>query len=86
MNANQLLGLVAGALTTLSLLPQVFKIYKSNSSKDLSLKTFLLLWSGALLWAIYGLIEKNIPVVVANVLTVILASVLVFFKFRYKNQ
>ncbi|MBT1700444.1 SemiSWEET transporter [Fulvivirgaceae bacterium PWU4] len=86
MDATEILGLAAGALTTFSLLPQVIKIYKSSSAKDLSLKTFLLLWSGALLWTIYGTIEKDIPVMVANVLTLILASTLLFFKFRYRNQ
>ena len=86
MDVTQILGLAAGALTTFSLLPQVIKIYKSRSAKDLSVKTFLLLWSGTLLWAIYGTIEKDIPVMVTNVLTLILASALLFFKFRYRNQ
>ena len=86
MDVIQILGLGAGALTTISLLPQVIKTYKSKSAKDLSLSTFWLFWSGVLLWAIYGIIEKDIPVMAANILTLILATILLFFKFRFRNQ
>lgn len=86
MGETQILGLIAGAFTTLSLLPQVIKIYKSSSAKDLSLKAFMLLWSGALLWAIYGIIEHDIPIAIANFLTLLLASTLLFLKFRFRDQ
>lgn len=86
MDGIQILGLGAGALTTISFVPQVIKTWKSRSAEDLSLITFLLFWTGVLLWCIYGVVEKDIPVMVANLLTLVLASVLLFFKWRFKGN
>jgi MtN3 and saliva related transmembrane protein len=86
MDAIQLLGLGAGALTTISFLPQVIKTWKSRSAKDLSLSTFLLFWLGVLLWLVYRVIEKDTPVLVANLLTLILATILLFFKMYFRKR
>jgi MtN3 and saliva related transmembrane protein len=86
MNAVQLLGLVAGFLTTAAFLPQVIKTWKSRSAKDLSLGMFSLFCLGVALWLIYGFMVNDIPVIVANLITLMLASTLLFFKLRWKNQ
>lgn len=85
MNSIQILGLVAGSLTTAAFFPQVLKTYKSRSAKDLSLGMFSLFCLGVALWLIYGFIVKDIPVIAANVLTLMLASTLLFFKLRFKD-
>jgi MtN3 and saliva related transmembrane protein len=85
MNTIQLLGLAAGFLTTAAFLPQVIKTWKSRSAKDLSLGMFSLFCLGVLLWLIYGLMVKDIPVIAANMVTLMLASTLLFFKLRFKN-
>ena len=85
MNIVQYLGLAAGALTTTAFLPQVIKTWKTRSAKDLSLGMFSLFCLGVLLWLIYGLIVRDIPVIAANVLTLMLASTLLFFKLRFKE-
>src|SRR5688572_13677456 len=54
MNAIQILGLVAGALTTAAFLPQVIKTWKSRSAKDLSLGMFSLFCLGVAMWLVYG--------------------------------
>ena len=82
---NQLIGLFAGSLTTISFLPQVIKTWKSRSAKGLSLGMFLLFSLGVLLWLIYGLIIKDIPVIVANLVTLILASTILIFKLSFKD-
>jgi MtN3 and saliva related transmembrane protein len=86
MNIIQLLGLVAGFLTTASFLPQVIKTWKSRSAKGLSLGMFSLFCVGVLLWLIYGVMVKDIPVIVANLVTLILASTLLYFKLSFKEQ
>jgi MtN3 and saliva related transmembrane protein len=86
MNAVQLLGLVAGFLTTAAFLPQVIKTWKSRSAKDLSLGMFSLFCLGVALWLLYGFMVNDIPVIVANLITLMLASTLLFFKLRWKNQ
>ena len=85
MNYTQLLGLVAGSFTTIAFLPQVIKTWKSRSAKDLSLGMFSLFCLGVLLWLIYGIQVKDLPVIIANMVTLLLASSLLFFKLRFKN-
>jgi MtN3 and saliva related transmembrane protein len=55
MNSADYLGLAAGALTTISFLPQVIKTWKSKSAKDLSFGMFGIFSLGVLLWLIYGI-------------------------------
>jgi MtN3 and saliva related transmembrane protein len=85
MNSIQLLGLAAGSLTTAAFFPQVIKTWKSRSAKDLSLGMFSLFCLGVLLWLVYGIVVKDIPVIAANFLTLMLASTLLFFKLRFKQ-
>jgi MtN3 and saliva related transmembrane protein len=85
MDSIQLLGLAAGSLTTAAFFPQVVKTWKSRSAKDLSLGMFSLFCVGVLLWLIYGIVVRDVPVIAANLLTLMLASTLLFFKLRFKQ-
>lgn len=85
MNPTQLLGLTAGMLTTIAFLPQVIKTWKSRSAKDLSLRMFLLFCLGVAMWLAYGVLVQDVPVIAANLLTLMLASTLLFFKLRFKE-
>jgi MtN3 and saliva related transmembrane protein len=79
-----IIGLLAGSLTTIAFLPQVIKTWKTKSTKDISLGMFLTFCTGVLLWIIYGSLVKDIPVVIANVATLSLASTILWFKLKYK--
>ena len=85
MNTIQLLGLAAGMLTTIAFLPQVIKTWRSRSAKDLSLGMFSLFCAGVVLWLTYGILVRDIPVIAANFMTLMLASTLLFFKLRFKE-
>lgn len=82
---TQLLGISAGILTTISFLPQVIKTWKSRSAKDLSLGMFSLFCLGVVLWLAYGILVSDIPVIIANLMTLVLASTLLFFKLSFKQ-
>lgn len=86
MNAVSILGLLAGSLTTIAFLPQVMKTWKSHSAKDLSLGMFSIFTLGVALWLAYGILVNDLPVILANVVTLILASTLLFFKLRWKEN
>jgi MtN3 and saliva related transmembrane protein len=86
MNAIQLLGLVAGSLTTASFLPQVIKTWKSRSAKGLSLSMFLVFCVGVFLWLVYGIMVKDLPIIIANLITLVLASTLLIFKLKFKEN
>jgi MtN3 and saliva related transmembrane protein len=85
MNTIQMLGIVAGMFTTASFLPQVIKTWKSRSAKDLSLGMFTLFCLGVALWLLYGFMVNDLPVIVANTVTLLLASTLLLFKLRWKE-
>lgn len=86
MTSIEILGLVAGACTTIAFVPQVIKTYKSKSAKDLSLGMFLMFWIGLVLWLTYGVLVSDFPVIMANFLTLVLATVILVLKVKYKNQ
>ena len=72
------LGLIAGALTTLAYVPQVLKVWRSRSARDISLGMFLLMNCGIALWLVYGLLIGSPGLIAANVVTLgLTASVLV---------
>jgi len=85
MDIAQIIGLTAGMLTTVAFVPQVVKTYQSRSAKDLSLWMFLIFCTGVVLWLIYGIAINELPVIIANSVTLVLASVLLIFKLTFKN-
>lgn len=78
-----IIGLIAGALTTVSLVPQLIKILKTKSSKDVSFATYTILSIGVLLWLIYGMMVMDIPLIAANGLTFMIAASILFMKTKY---
>ena len=76
-------GLLAGVLTTLSFLPQTIKTWKTKSTKDISLEMFLCFCVGVILWVIYGFYTWNLPVLIANFATFVLAFPILICKLKY---
>ena len=84
MDTIVLIGYVAGALTTLSFVPQVTRAWKLKETRDLSLAMLLLFAAGVLLWTFYGIWTGSMPIIAANVITFILILVLLWMKIQYK--
>ena len=76
------LGFLAAVCTTIAFIPQVVKVYKSKHTKDISLGMFSLLNLGIVLWICYGLMINSYPVVIANAITIILASYILITKIK----
>lgn len=83
MNFGNLIGSVAGILTTIAFVPQVIKTWRAKSTRDVSLITFMLFTTGILLWIIYGFYIASLPVIFANIITFFLAVIILIFKVRY---
>lgn len=79
-----LVGLAAAAITVSSLFPQLVKVLRTKSTKDISLGMFTLFCSGVFLWFVYGILLKDLPIIVANFLGFIQAVVILAFKLKYK--
>ena len=84
MTLVTVIGLTAGTLTTISFLPQAIKTWKSKSAKDISLAMFLTFCLGVVLWIIYGICVKDLPVMLTNAITLLLSGSILFFKLKYK--
>ncbi len=83
INYIALIGLLAGACTTLSFLPQVIKTVKMKETRDISLSMYIILAAGILLWIIYGMLIHDLPVVLANSISFALASTIIFLKIKH---
>ena len=81
--AGELIGGAAAFLTTVSFVPQFLKAWKTKSTKDISLRMFVLFTIGVLCWLIYGLILDSIPMIAANIVTLILAIGILGCKLKY---
>jgi MtN3 and saliva related transmembrane protein len=84
MDTITIIGLIAAAFTTVALFPQLIKVWKTKSTKDISVGMFLLYCGGVLLWFIYGVYLKNTPIILANSLAFVQALVILMFKVKYK--
>lgn len=83
INFTAIVGLIAGAFTTFSLLPQVMKTVKTKETKDISMAMYIILISGMLLWIIYGVLIDAPPVILANAFSLLLALIVLIFKIKY---
>ena len=84
MNYIMIVGLIAAACTTFSFLPQAIKVIKTKHTKDLSLEMYSVFVFGVVMWLFYGILLGEFPIIAANVVTLIFASVILVYKIRYK--
>lgn len=84
MNLVTTLGLIAGTLTTAAYCPQLVKTWRSKSAGDISWSMLITLCVGILLWLVYGVYVRDWPVILANVVTLMLTSVILGLKVRYE--
>ncbi|MCA9754840.1 MAG: SemiSWEET transporter [Candidatus Eisenbacteria bacterium] len=82
MQTIDLIGSIAGALTTFAFLPQVIQTWRTRSAGDLSIAWLATFSAGVLLWAAYGFVLRSWPIIATNVLTLMLVSSLTVIKVR----
>ena len=82
LTIETLVGFVAAFCTTVSYIPQVKKCWQTGSTGDLSLKMLAILATGIALWVVYGVMKGDIVIIVANAVSLLLLSNLLFFKVR----
>jgi MtN3 and saliva related transmembrane protein len=84
MNFITILGLAAAACTTISFLPQAVKTIRTKHTEDLSLGMYSLLTIGIFLWLLYGILVEDIPIIVANGVTIIFCLTILFLIIKYR--
>ena len=83
MDGAIILGLAAGALTTIAFVPQLTKAWRTKSTGDLSWGMLVTFSTGVLLWLIYGLWIDSLPVILANAVTLLLQAGIVSLKIKF---
>ena len=85
MNDTELIGVVAGTLTTIAFIPQVLRIWKTKHAQDISLATFAIFSSGVALWLLYGLRIASWPIILANAVTLLLVLLILLLKWHFRD-
>ncbi len=79
-----IVGMIAAFLSTVSSLPQVIKTIKLKETKDISFWMWAFLAVGIFLWLIYGLLKTDLPIILANGISLFLVSIVLGLKIKYK--
>ncbi|MBD2177219.1 SemiSWEET transporter [Pseudanabaena sp. FACHB-1998] len=83
MDFINILGFTAATLTTFAFLPQVIQVWRSRSTKDISLPMLITFIAGITLWLVYGLLVNAAPIYMANGVTLALNLAILRFKLKY---
>lgn len=77
------IGLIAATLTTVSYLPQAIKTARTKETKGISLGMYIILTTGIFLWLAYGLLIKDVPLIVANGITFVFTAYILILKIKH---
>ncbi|MCE7934025.1 MAG: hypothetical protein DYG96_05470 [Chlorobi bacterium CHB2] len=83
MDYIRLLGFAAGAVGVIAFVPQAAKVLRTRSTHDLSLPSYLLMAAGSTLWAAYGFLQDDLPIILPNVIILLLQLTILWAKFRF---
>lgn len=83
-----IIGIAASSLTTFGFVPQIMKMHKTKSAKDVSLATLLQFGAGTILWALYGIYLENLIIITANIITfiTIFAAIALYYHYNQKHR
>ena len=84
MDMTSIVGFGAGFLTTAAFIPQAVKIYRSKSAADVSLTAFLAFTVGVGMWLAYGVMKQELPIILWNGVTLVIAAAILVMKIRYR--
>lgn len=82
----EIIGFIAAILTTSSFLPQLIKVWKTKSSKGVSILMYFVMLSGVILWGVYGYLIGSKSVLIANIVAGLLQIVILILIFKNKKN
>ncbi|WHF52476.1 SemiSWEET transporter [Chryseobacterium gotjawalense] len=83
---ENILGLAAGIITSVAMLPQLIKVLKEKDVEDLSLLMMLFLITGLSLWVWYGFLKDELPIILSNAFAVVVNIILLISYFIYRKK
>ena len=86
MDIINIVGAAGGIVSSITFLPQVIKIWKTKSAKDLSTATLMFLILNVSLWLLYGILTNLYPIIITNGIVLSMVFIMVYFKLTFKDQ
>ena len=83
---TEILGLIAGGLTSIASMPQLIKVIKTKNVEDLSWLMLMILVSGLSLWVWYGIEQQELPIILSNSFAVVVNLALLICYFVFRNS
>ena len=86
MLLENFIGTAGGIVSSVTFLPQVIKIWKTKSAKDLSMMTLFFLILNVSLWLTYGLLKTDFPLIITHSIVLTMILIMVYFKLKFKEN
>ena len=80
---TSVIGFLAAILTTVAFVPQILKIWRARSAKEVSLGMYSVFTLGVALWLAYGILIHSWPIILANCVTLLLAGGVLVMKLKF---
>ena len=81
-----IIGIVSGFLTAISMMPQLIKIIKEKSADEISIFAFSCLILGLIGWIVYGIMQNDLPIILSNSLSFLINATLLALSIYYKSK
>ncbi|MDF3078711.1 MAG: hypothetical protein K0S09_2600 [Sphingobacteriaceae bacterium] len=81
-----IIGIVAGVLTSTSAIPQLVKTFKERKADEISTVMFLVLCIGTSLWAYYGVLREDWPIIITNAFSSLISITMLILKFKFRGK
>ncbi len=83
---TQVIGIIAGICTGISLLPQLMKIIKEKKADDISYFMLFILLTGLAGWIWYGILKVDYPIIITNAFSLLVNITIIFFTIRFQKK
>jgi MtN3 and saliva related transmembrane protein len=86
MEYIDMVGHLGSIISSVTFMPQVYRVWKTKHAGDLSMSMMTILFVSSLVWIVYGVVKNVLPVIICNSIICFLSLVLIYFKFRYDKK
>jgi MtN3 and saliva related transmembrane protein len=86
MQLITLTGLAAGTLTSLSMLPQLIKLFREKKAENISVFAFVVLIGGLTLWVVYGFLKSDLPLIITNIAALLINITMIALSLKYRDN
>lgn len=86
MESMQVLGFIAGIITSGAMMPQLIKTWKTKQVEQLSIKMFLAYIVGFSTWIVYGIEKSDVPIIATNIFSILQTICMIVLRLKYNKK